>query len=361
MRFFVALLAFAHGLIHFIGFLKAYKFLDLSEITNPISRFLGLFWLLPGILFVTAALFSLLKFAGWPLLMIIAVIFSQILIILSWTDAKYGTIANILLLMISLPDLGKYNFEKRTASEIHEIINHKTSSEEAEIAQNELKTLPPIVHRWLDYSGVTEGKNVQIIHLFQKGEMRTKPAGKWMPFTAEEYFNAQENSFLWKAEVQMIPGIFLSGRDKLNNGRASMLIKLMSLFPIVKEEDNYKANSGAMIRYLGEICWFPSAALNRNITWKNFDDFSAEAVLQQNDIKVSGIFHFSEEGELLSFEAERYFGAGADSKKEKWLVETEETKDFHGIRIPSKSKVTWKLPNGDFHWLSLEITDIHYR
>lgn len=359
MRIFTAFIAIIHGLIHLMGFLKAYQLTELSKYSINISRFQGIFWLLSGILFIASGLFTLLKFAWWPFVVITAIVISQILIIIDWPDAKFGTILNVLLLIISLPVLGTYNFDRHTTTRINEI-NKTTSLSEKIEKESHLENLPPIVQKWLIHSGVAEQEKVHLVQLFQKGKMRTKSDGKWMPFTAEEYFNADENSFIWTAEVKMIPGIILYGRDQLKNGKASMLIKLMGLFPVVDEEDNFKVNTGAMIRYLGEICWFPSAALNSQIKWKELDHNAAEAILQQNDLEVSGIFHFSEAGELLSFEAERYYGTGKDSKMEKWLVETQETKDFYGILVPSKSNVIWKLPGGDFHWLSLEITDIQY-
>lgn len=35
-------------------------------------------------------------------------------------------------------------------------------------------------------------------------------------------------------------------------------------------------------------------------------------------------------------------------------------KDFEGIRIPHKSKVTWKLKTGDFNWANVELTDLEF-
>jgi len=72
------------------------------------------------------------------------------------------------------------------------------------------------------------------------------------------------------------------------------------------------------------------------------------------------LFIFTKNGELKSFEAERYYGAGEDAQKERWLVEALSYKEFEGITVLNKSKVTWKLPNGDFNWLNLEITKLEY-
>ncbi len=301
MRIFFAILIFIHGLIHFLGFLKAFRISDISAISLEIPKIQGYFWLMASLLLIVSGILFLLKISWWPFLASFAIILSQVLIILNWTDAKFGTILNIFLLIIIIPGIGNYYFTQKTRVEIREMNAEFLASEEMEISKTDLQGLPPIVQKWMNWSGVTGRKGIRSVHLFQEGEMRTKPGGKWMPFTAEEYFNIDKPSFLWKTRVKMIPGIYLSGRDKLKDGKGAMLIKLMSLFPVVEEKDNEKINSGTMIRYLGEICWFPTAALSDDIEWRELDDLSAEAIFHQNGKSVSGIFHFSSEGELAFF------------------------------------------------------------
>ena len=52
----------------------------------------------------------------------------------------------------------------------------------------------------------------------------------------------------------------LVGRDKYVNGRGNRLIKALSAVPVVNAADA-KTEQGTLLRYLGEICWFPAAAL----------------------------------------------------------------------------------------------------
>jgi len=185
--------------------------------------------------------------------------------------------------------------------------------------------------------------------------MRTKPENKWMPFTATQIFNVEKPAFVWNTQVQALPFISLYGRDKLYQEHGSMLIKLEALIPIVNDAENSQINSGAMIRFLAEICWFPSAALNNYIVWEALDETSAKATLTINGKSVSGIFKFSKEGHITSLEAKRFYGGKTDSKLETWLIEMTSHKTFNNIKIPNKSSVSWKLKEGDFNWLKLEI------
>lgn len=91
------------------------------------------------------------------------------------------------------------------------------------------------------------------------------------------------------------------------------------------------------------------------ITWEEIDNNSAKATLTIGDQQISGIFRFDEKGGV-SFEADRYYGGGEDATLERWVVEAVEHSTFDGYQVPSKLKVTWKLPEGDFTRLHLNIT-----
>jgi hypothetical protein len=90
-----------HGLIHLLGFVKAFKLAPVSQLSQPISKLNGSLWLLSAILFVLAAIMFSIEKEWWWLLSASGIMISQYLIINSWPDAKYGTVANIVVLIIT--------------------------------------------------------------------------------------------------------------------------------------------------------------------------------------------------------------------------------------------------------------------
>lgn len=354
------IILFLHGIIHLLGFVKSYHLAEVPQLSSEIPKSLGNLWLFCALLFLAVFIMVIFNKAWWPFFAIAAVILSQTLIVLYWQDAKFGTILNIVILLVSIPALGKFQFDNMVQKEAKELLSNIPEKNDGKIRKDDLAHLPEIVQKWMENSGVVGTQKIVSVRLKQKGEMKTKPEGKWMPFTAKQYFDVETPDFVWVTEVTAFPGIHLSGRDKFYEGKGEMLIKLLSLVPVVDEGKNEKMNSGTMLRFLGEICWFPSAALNQYISWEKVDATSAKATFNLNNKKVSGLFTFTENGEFLSFEAERYYGGGEDAKKEKWFVEALSYKEFEGIKIPNKSKVIWKLPGGDFNWLNLEITELEY-
>ena len=348
-----------HGLLHLPGFFKAFGKGDVIKLAGYISRPMGLLWLLVALVFIMVAVLILMNKQGWPFFAIAAVILSQTLIIMSWQDAKWGTIVNILLLIISVPALGRYHFEAMVKKEVTGLLEEAPRAGTI-VKIEDLAHLPASVQNWLIESGVVGKEQVFTARLSQKGQMKTQPDSRWMPFEAVQYFSLKPPGFNWSAQVEAFPLVYLSGRDRLTYGEGEMKIKFLSLINVVDEKENQKVNSGSILRFLGEICWIPSAALNDYISWEEIDSLTAKATFKQQNKEVSGIFRFTSQGELLSFEAERYYGGDENAMQHPWLIEVLEYKVFDGIKVPSKCKVTWKLPEGDFNWLNLEITTLEY-
>ncbi len=354
---FLALLAI-HGLIHLLGFVKAFQFAEVAQLTKSISRPTGILWLLATILFLVTAVLYLMRSPVWAFPGLAAVILSQVLILGAWSDAKAGTIANVIILLVVLPALGGYFFNRMIWAEQDALIGNASPPTEQPVTVDEIAHLPPIVQTWLQRSKVVGRPRATFVRLKQSGQMRTTPDAKWMPFTAEQYFDVRRGDFIWTTRASMMPLVYMDGRDKYIGGEGEMLIKLLSLVPVVNDGGNEKMNSGSALRYLGELCWFPSAALESYVHWEAIDSLRAKATLSTPHGSVSGVYTFTPDGDLLAFEAERYYGGGPESVKRPWRVQAAAWHDIDGIRIPYKHQVTWILPEGDFTWLTLEITDL---
>ena len=347
-----------HGMIHAMGFAQAFNYSNLPRLPLQISKPFGLLWLLASILCMTAALLYLNKKEWWWYFGILTVLVSQVLILVYWKDAKFGTLLNIVLFAVAIASFANQQFHKKVAAESQSILQSATISPQI-LKRQDIEHLPDIVQKWMEVSNVIGKRRTVKARLKQVGVMKMKPDSDWLPFVATQYVNLETPSFVWMTNVDF-HGINLVGRDKLQDGESEMLIKLASLVPVVQEGHNTKINTGAMVRFLAEICWFPSAAINEYISWEAVDSSSARATLNLGGTSVSGIFNFNNNGTLKSFEANRFYGGSQNAKSERWVVIIEDYKSFKDISIPYKSNVSWKLPTGDFNWLKLEITHLEY-
>jgi len=101
MKYFLIILLVVHVAIHLIGFVKSVKPGEGTQITHSVSRAAGAVWLATAAPFILSAIGYYLKTDWWFVTAIAAVAISSILIISVWSDARFGTIANITTLKVT--------------------------------------------------------------------------------------------------------------------------------------------------------------------------------------------------------------------------------------------------------------------
>jgi hypothetical protein len=109
---------------------------------------------------------------------------------------------------------------------------------------------------------------IHVAKLTQSLSMQMKPGQKkWLHGQALQYTTINKPGFVWSVRVRMNRLLYFVGRDKFENGRGEMLIRLNGWLKIV-DAKGPKIDEGALQRYLGEMVWFPSLALSPYISWK---------------------------------------------------------------------------------------------
>jgi hypothetical protein len=296
----------------------------------------------------------------WWVFGLTAILVSQILIFYFWSDTKYGTIINLIILIAILLAYFNYNFENIIRQERVEMFKKSSKYNEKILSSEDIKNLPTIVQKWMNYSGVIGKPRVSNVFLSQDLQLKFKPEQKeWNLGTATQYFTIQPPAFNWDIKTQMNPLTSVIGRDKFEGGKAEMLIKLFALIPVANTKNNKKVNQSALLRYLAEMVWFPSAALSEYLRWEKIDEFSAKITMEYNKTKGSGIFHFNAKGQFEKFVAMRY-KAPEDSHPIEWIVVANKTEERNGINIPTECEAIWNLKSEQWTWLKLKIKHIEY-
>ena len=362
-----ALLAL-HGAIHVLGWLKWAHLSPVAQLSGrtlvPLSplterAFAGL-WASALILLTLAAGLRLFSRELWWAPALAGLLLSQALIVVSWQDAKFGTVLNVLLLLPALAGATHAQFAGRIDHEVGTLLAAATArSEQRPLAATDLAGLPAPVRRWLEQSGIVGRAPIRTLRLRQRGELRTAPEAAFLPATAEQYFTVDPPGFVWHVQARMFGVLPVEGRDLLAQGHGEMLIKAASLVSIVHARDE-KIDHGSKLRFLGEVVWFPSAALAPYVTWEAIDDSSARATMTSGKDPVSAVFHFDEQGRVVGLDAERYLGGGPSAQLTPWSIVCTEWRRFEGILVPSRGEVRWILPAGTFSYYRWEVEDIEF-
>ncbi|GAB4301129.1 MAG: hypothetical protein Kow0098_29110 [Ignavibacteriaceae bacterium] len=361
MKWFFFFLISLHALIHLLGFVKAFQLAEINQLTQQISKPVGVIWLLAFLILVIAAIQFILEKDIWWMFALIGIIISQILIILYWQDAKFGTIPNVIILLVAIVAFADWNFNRDVKNEIQEMLAKNPSDKKEILTEEKIVNLPPIVQKWLRNSGAVGKAMNHTVRLKQKGQMKMKPAQeKWYDANAVQYFTVDNPAFIWKVKVDMMPLVYFTGRDKFKDGKGSMIIKILSLINVVNDSDNEKINRGTLQRYLGEITWFPTAGVSPYIKWEEVDSLTAKATMTYEGTTGSALFYFNDNGDFVKFSAMRYMGTEDKAQLKEWIITLSDYKVYDGIKIPVKGEATWKLDNGDFTWYKLEVYDVEY-
>ncbi len=360
MRIAFLILIGLHGIIHLLGFFKAFQISDIEALSQPISRSFGILWLIGFVLFGLTLFLLIRNNVYWWSVGIVAIIVSQSLIFLFWQDAKFGSLPNIIILLVCIVGWSYFSFTQKIKEE-RETILSKCNVDKELFNQQRFDALPSPVQKWLTHSGVNKQPPIANVYLKQEVKMKLKPEQKeWIQASAEQYFTINPPAFNWSVDLHMNPFFSIQGRDKFEDGKGEMLMKILSIITVVDVQDNNKINEAALQRYLAEIVWFPSAALSTFIKWEYIDEQSARATLKYKETIGSGVFYFDKNGSFTKFSTMRYKDTDDDAQKYEWIAEVLENKVINGIIVPTKLNVTWKLEDINWNWLELEITELKY-
>jgi hypothetical protein len=353
-------LVIVHGLIHSMGFVKAFDLAEVSELTLDISRPVGALWLITAVLFVSVAVLFVARRERWWVLAVPTVVLSQALIIGSWQDSMFGTLPNILILAVALQDAFEWRFGARVGGEMEAALSRSDRHSGRVVTGEMTRDLPGPVRRWLEVSGIVGKVMARNAYHEQRGSIRLRPGrGRWSNVEAVQLVDFEEPTLIWNVRMSVLPMLHITGRDRYADGRGEMEVRLASMVPIVDASSSPKLDQAALQRFLGEIVLSPSAALSPYITWEPIDERSARATMTHGGTTGSATFHFDEGGGFSRVEAMRYRNVD-DGAPTGWEAKAVGMGRVGGIRVPTRFEITWMLPEGPFTWYRFEVRDISF-
>ncbi len=148
------------------------------------------------------------------------------------------------------------------SKEIDRIFAQHQQQKQVIVTEEMLQKLPEPVKRYLAYTGIVGKPMVQKVRLKQIGKIRKDSTQPWMNFEAKQYYSVSPPGFVWVAYMKFFGLPFVRVRDYYMEGKGSILVKALSLLTVGNSEGK-EMDQGAMMRYLNEMMWFPSAFLGR--------------------------------------------------------------------------------------------------
>lgn len=379
MRWVLFAVLVVHALVHALGFAKGLGLAALPQLARPISRRMGVAWLVAGVLVLAAAVALVAAPAhAWPVALAAAVA-SQAVVATSFRDARFGTIPNVILLgaaVLGFQRHGPFGMRAEYDAGARAVLD-ASRPEERPLGEADLARLPAPVQRHVRRSGALGRPPVSALRARWRGRIRGGPADAWMTFEADQasgYRGAHARLFFMDATMKGVPvDVF----HRFVGDDATFRVKVLSTITMV-DASGPEMNHAETVTVFNDLCILaPSRLAERPegrecgaapcppaaIAWEPIDDRRARARYTRGKETITAELAFDEAGDLVDFVTDDRSQSSPDGRtfvRKRWSTPLSAYRDFGGVRLPSRGEARWH--DGDTSWayLEIELVDVAY-
>jgi hypothetical protein len=351
-----------HGALHLLGVVKAVTPDAVPQLKASIGPASGVLWLAACVaLWASAVVLHTAPARFWTVAFA-ALLLSQTAIVLAWPDARFGTLANLVLAIpvaIALLDLRPSSF---SSTYRREVASRLGASETAKlVADADLEALPPLVQTYLRRSRVVGQPRVRNFHMRFHGQLKNGRDGAWMDVSGKQFNSLADRSRIFLVHASM-RGLPFEALHVYSNATATMRVRVASLFEVV-DAHGPQMNQSETVTLFNDMCLLaPGSLIGARVAWKDVDARTLRATFENGGITISADLTFDDAGDLVGFLSnDRYQSAdGKTYQQFPWWTPMSNYKRFGNARIAATGEALWKEPGGDFSYARFVIDDIRY-
>jgi hypothetical protein len=362
MRWIPIVLLGAHGLLHLLGFAKAFGYADLPQLTQPISREWGAAWLVAACLVTaTSAMLGAGSRSYW-IVGAVALVVSQTLIVSAWRDAWAGTGVNVILLLVvgyGWFTEGPQSFHAQYLRDANAGIARAAAT--PLLTEADLVRLPDPVQRYLRVTRAVGQPRVQNYRLRFRGRIRSAPDSRWMPFDAEQQSFADDPARLFLMRARMF-GVPVEAFHRSVGGHATMQVTIAGVVPI-ENARGAEMDRAEAVTLFNDMCLLaPGTLIDSRIAWEAVDATTARARFTHAGQTIAATLLFDSAGQLINFVSDdraRSDSSGAFTPR-RFSTPARDYRDFGAVRIMSFGEARWLLPEGEFTYGEFNVVEVAY-
>jgi Family of unknown function (DUF6544) len=360
MRYVLALLIALHASTHLLGAVKAFAWADVSQLRAPITGTAGGLWLVAAVLLLVAAVGVGLG-APWrwyPALP--GVLLSEALIVSAWSDAKFGTIANVIIaipLLVVALDLRASSFQ---SSFVHDrdVLLARSTRPAPLVTEADLTPLPPLMQAYVRRVGGVDRPRVRNMRVIFNAQMRSSATAPWMSASATQYefFDPPARLFHMNATLFAVP---LDILHEYVDSAATFRVRVAGLYPIVDKQGPSLTYDETVTLMNDILVMAPAAVLDLPFSFETTGERTVGATFHNAGFAVSAVMTFDAAGDLVGFKsADR--AHDRDGGPAEWSTPISDYREVDGIRIGSRGDANWIEPTGEWTYGRFEIASIAY-
>jgi hypothetical protein len=156
-------------------------------------------------------------------------------------------------------------------------------------------------------------------------------------------------------------GLPATGLHVYQDETASFQVKMLNWLKVV-DAKGAKLNQAETVTLFNDMCFIaPATLIDRRIAWETVDDTTVKGTYTNGNLSVSAMLYFNEQGELMNFISnDRYETDGKQYHNYPWATPVEAYNMMGEYYLPSKAKLIYQKPEGDFTYGLMEYKSVQY-
>lgn len=355
-----------HGLIHLVGVVRGFGWVDVADRHRDVGPLLGTGWLLGTVCVVAAGVLVIRRNPQWWAVTAGAAVVSQALIVTSWSDAAVGTVANVVMLAgagYGYASEGSRGLRAEFRRQVRSALDDVAVS--AAVTEDDLARLPAPVAGYLHRCGAVGNSRIAGFRAHVHGRIRAGAGKPWMPFTAEQVNTCGPNpDRLFLIDATMF-GLPIDVLHTYRSRSARLRGRLASIFPIMDVSGPALARAETVTLFNDLCVLAPAALVDAPISWQPVDDLHARGTFTNGPYTVSAELVFNADHELIDFVSDDRLRVASDGKsflQQRWSTPVTEYAEFGGRWVGARGECSWHAPEpeGRFVYLEFQLDDIRY-
>jgi hypothetical protein len=229
------------------------------------------------------------------------------------------------------------------------------------ITENDLKSLPFSVVRYMRSSRIIGKKKISSMRLMHSGLFRPDANREFMNIQGEYFLTTKKPSFCWYGRISLVPGMTIVAFDSYFNGQGRMIVKALSFVPMIDAQSK-EIDVSAFGRCIAEMTMAPSFFLDtERIRWTRSDSSSAACIITDAGLRTEVQLFFRQDGFLEKMVVLRFYDRGKNNLTlEKFIGKVEAYRDYNGVTLASVINGYWALKEGDLHYVHFVIDRVEF-
>ncbi len=360
MRALFTVLIISHGLIHLMGFVKAFQIAEMNQLQATISKPMGTLWIIAAILFIVAiVLFYVSDY--WFIPAVTASFISTALIFTTWSDARFGMIPNVVILIVCIFSIASCSYKTVYQKDITSAARINSGIQSSVLSEKHIESLPDPVQKYIRLTGCIGKPKVQNFKVEFEGKIRKNEQSEWMAFKCEQhnFMTIPTRLFFMDAHMKGFP---VAGYHHFKNGKAVMDIRLLSLIKVQYAEGNEMDISETVTFFNDMCCMAPATLIDERIKWTENEKDTVKCSFTNNGITIHASLFFNEKGELINFKSNDRFAYKDNGTMTRipWQTPLKAYKLVNGYYLPAQAEMIYNYPEGDLCYGMFSLKDISY-